>query len=419
MTPFQLLAIVMTLAALFGYINYRLLKLPMTIGVMALALIASLMLLALERLGISVADSAAVVIEAVNFDDTLLHAMLGPLLFAGALFVNLDDLLEQKGTVLLFATVGVLLSILLVGAMLFGVSAWLGISIPWVYCLLFGAMVSPTDPIAVLGILRKLGVSRSLETKFTGESLFNDGVGVVAFIVLLEMTGGEAPDPGHMAWLFVLEIGGGVLLGLVLGYLVYALLRRVDQYQVEILLSLALITGGYALSELLHLSAPIFAVIAGLLIGNVGRRHAMSDHTREHLDTFWELVDEILNALLFVLIGVELLVLVFPDGALLLGAAAIPMVMLARFVGLGFLVGVLRSRRRFSPHVVKILTWGGLRGGISVALALTLPPGPWRDYLITATYIVVAFSIIVQGLTIGPMIRRAGLGEPVDEPAHP
>lgn len=418
MTPFQLLAIVLTLTAAFAYANHRLLRLPMAIGVMVLALISSLGLLAVEHLGISIAGTAEAFIEAINFDDTLLHAMLGPLLFAGALFVNLDDLLEQKGTVLLFATVGVLLSILMVGTMLFFVTGWLGYPIPWAYCLLFGALVSPTDPIAVLGILRKLGVSKTLETKFTGESLFNDGVGVVAFLVLLEMTGGEAPDFGHMAWLFVLEIGGGVALGLVLGYSVLFLLRRVDQYQVEILLSLALITGGYALSELLHLSAPIFAVIAGLLIGNVGRRLAMSEQTREHLDTFWELVDEILNALLFVLIGVEVLVLAFPDGALLLGAIAIPLVMLARFVGLGFLVGLLRSRRRFSPHVVKLLTWGGLRGGISVALALSLPPGPYRDYLITITYVVVAFSIIVQGLTIGPAISKAGVGAAKDDERH-
>ncbi|KAA3634371.1 MAG: sodium:proton antiporter [Proteobacteria bacterium] len=407
MTFFQILAVVLTATAFFAYLNYRFLRLPMVIGVMVLALATSLIVIGLDGFGLSLADGAARLIAEIDFDDTLLHAMLGPLLFAGALFVNLDDLLAQKWTILLFATVGVALSILLVGLMLFHLAGALGLDIPWTWCLVFGALISPTDPIAVLGILRKLGVSKRLETKFTGESLFNDGVGVVAFLILLEIVAGGDAGAIHVASLFVVEVGGGVALGLVLGLAVYWLLKRVDNYQVEILLSLALITGGYAVSEMLHLSAPIFAVVSGLLIGNVGRRYAMSEHSREHLDTFWELVDETLNALLFVLIGVEVLVLNYPTGALPLGVSAIVVVLLARFVGIGFLVGLLRARRRFSPHSVTILTWGGLRGGISVALALSLPPNPWRDYLVTITYIVVSFSIIAQGLTIGPLIARA------------
>ncbi len=405
MTSFQILASVLSLTALFSFINYKFLKLPVTIGAMVVALLASLGILGLKLLGIlSFAEHAKSIITVVDFDDTLLHAMLGPLLFAGALFVNLDDLLAQKWTILLLASIGVLLSMLMVGVMLFFAASMLGLNLPWIYCLLFGALISPTDPIAVLGILKKLGVPRSLETKFTGESLFNDGIGVVIFIVLVQIAAGTEASAGYIATLFTLEVGGGIGLGLALGSIAYLMLKQVDNYQVEILLSLALITGGYALSDALHLSGPIFAVIAGLLIGNAGRNYAMSSNSREHLDTFWELVDEILNALLFVLIGLEVLALTFHTVSLVLGVAAIVIVLAARFAGLGILIGGLRLRRRFSPHVVKILTWGGLRGGISVALALSLPSGTERDIIVTVTYIVVAFSIIVQGLTIDRVI---------------
>ncbi len=405
MTFSQTISLLLTATAAFAYLNHRLLRLPTVIGVMITALLASLALIALQHAGLPLADHAASVIGGIAFDDTVLHVMLGPLLFAGALFVNLDDLLAQKWTVLALSSLGVGISVLLVATMVDLAAAALGVELPWIYCLLFGALISPTDPIAVLGILRKVGVSASLETKFTGESLFNDGISVVVFIVLLEIAGGAEVSAGHVGWLFLVEVGGGVALGLGLGGMVYLLLKRVDDYQVEILLSLALVAGGYTLADALHLSGPIFAVVAGLLIGNAGRRFAMSAHSREHLDTFWELVDEVLNALLFVLIGLEVLILAFQPAALILGLVAVPVVLAARFTSIGVLVRGLLRHRSFSPHAVKILTWGGLRGAISVALALSLPNGPYRDLIVAATYVVVTFSIIVQGLSIGPMIR--------------
>jgi len=298
----------------------------------------------------------------------------------------------------------------IIGYLAYWIFGLLDLDIPFIYCLLFGALISPTDPIAVLGILKSAAAPKTLETKITGESLFNDGVAVVVFLVLLGVaTGGDELSAASVAGLFIQEAVGGVLYGLGIGTLAYWMLKRVDDYSVEVLITLALTTGGYALAEALHLSAPIAIVVAGLLIGNHGRSFAMSDKTREHLDTFWELVDEILNAVLFVLIGMEVLVLAVRQEYLLAGLLAIPITLLARLVSVGVPVGIMRRYRSFSRMVVTILTWGGLRGGISVALALSLPQGPVRDTLVTVTYMVVAFSILVQGLTIGPLVRRAQL----------
>jgi len=403
----ELFAIAISLTAFFAFLNYRYFKLPVTIGAMAVASCFSLILLVSDYLGFPISNLPRVFISSIDFDDTLLHAMLGPLLFAGAMFVNLDDLLKQKWTILTFASIGVLVSMMVVATLFFYASQLVGIELQWIWCLLFGALISPTDPIAVLGILKKLGVPKSLEIKFTGESLFNDGIGVVLFIVLLSILQGNEATPAYISELFIVEVGGGILLGLILGATVYALMKRIDNYQVEILLSLALISGGYALATHFHLSGPIFAVIAGLLIGNSGRRHAMSDKTREHLDTFWELIDEILNTVLFVLIGLELLVIALKPENLLLGIMAIVIVLFARFVGIGSLIQLLRFKREFSHRAIRILTWGGLRGGISIALALSLPLGPERSVIVTVTYVVVAFSILVQGLTIGKLITAA------------
>jgi CPA1 family monovalent cation:H+ antiporter len=282
----------------------------------------------------------------------------------------------------------------------------LGIDLPLIYGLLFGALISPTDPIAVLGILKKAGVPESLETKITGESLFNDGVAVVIFLLLLESaTGTGNLTATTVLALFIKEVLGGVLFGLLIGAVAYWMLKSIDNYQVEILITLALVTGGFALAEHLHISGPIAIVVAGLLIGNHGRLLAMSDEVREHLDTFWELVDEVLNAVLFVLIGLEVLVLTLTRQHLIAGLLLIPILLLARFVSVGIPVGAMRMFRSFSPHVLKILTWGGLRGGISVAMALSLPPGPHRQVILATTYVIVVFSIIVQGLTIGRLVR--------------
>jgi len=410
MKLFHILAILISLSALFSYLNYRYLKLPTAIGLMLIALLASLALLFLGPLATDVEAYAAVLLRTVDFDETLLHGMLSFLLFAGALHVDLADLAKQRWVIATLATASVLGATFIIGYLAYWIFGLLDLDIPFIYCLLFGALISPTDPIAVLGILKSAAAPKTLETKITGESLFNDGVAVVVFLVLLGVaTGGDELSAASVAGLFIQEAVGGVLYGLGIGTLAYWMLKRVDDYSVEVLITLALTTGGYALAEALHLSAPIAIVVAGLLIGNHGRSFAMSDKTREHLDTFWELVDEILNAVLFVLIGMEVLVLAVRQEYLLAGLLAIPITLLARLVSVGVPVGIMRRYRSFSRMVVTILTWGGLRGGISVALALSLPQGPVRDTLVTVTYMVVAFSILVQGLTIGPLVRRAQL----------
>lgn len=401
-------AILITLSAIFSYFNHRFIGLPTTIGVMLIALVLSLLLIVIGEMGIAQFDDVAErVLRDVDFDTTLMHGMLSFLLFAGALHVDLSDLKQQKWLVTLLATVGVLVSTFIVGVLTWMLLSGLGIGIPFIFCLLFGALISPTDPIAVLSTLRRVGLAKTLETKIAGESLFNDGVGVVVFLVIA----GLAVDPdalslGAALGLFVQEAVGGVLFGLGLGSIGFLMLRTVDSYQVEVLITLALVMGGYSLALALHTSGPIAIVIAGLIIGNRGRKFAMSDRTREHLDTFWELVDEVLNAVLFVLIGLEVLILRFTQEYLLAGLLMIPVVLIARTISVGLPVSMLRLRREFSPHVVKILVWGGIRGGISVALALSLPPGPSRDVIVTMTYVVVVFSIVVQGLTIGKVAKR-------------
>jgi CPA1 family monovalent cation:H+ antiporter len=402
-------AILITLAAIFSYINYRFLKIPTTIGIMLISLLMSLGLLTLHVLGLGqIEQQAARMVRGIDFYETLMDGMLSFLLFAGALHVNLEDLRKQKWVILLLATVGVLISTFLVGALAWLIFNGLGISLPFIYCLVFGALISPTDPIAVLGVLKSIGVEKTLETKIAGESLFNDGIAVVLFLVLVGIAiGSQQPDVHQISLLLLQEAGGGVVFGLLAGGLTFYLLRSIDSYQVEVLLTLALVMGGYTMASALHLSGPITMVVAGLVIGNHGRLLAMSDSTREHLDSFWELVDEVLNAVLFVLIGLEILLLSFRGEYLLATIAIIPAVLLARFVSVGLPITVMRRYRRFSPRVIELLTWGGLRGGISVALALSLPGGTEREIILFATYAVVVFSILIQGLTIGPLIAGA------------
>ncbi|MGD2112647.1 MAG: sodium:proton antiporter, partial [Gammaproteobacteria bacterium] len=386
---------------------------PTAIGLMLIALLVSLGLILLGPHAHGVQDYAGRLLHAVDFDETLLHGMLSFLLFAGAIHINLADLARQRWVIAILATASVLGATFIVGYLAYGCFGLLGMDLPLIYCLLFGALISPTDPIAVLGILKRAGAAKSLETKITGESLFNDGIAVVVFLVLLGIaTGGHEVSTGAIIGLFLQEAVGGVLYGLAIGALTYWMLKQVDEYSVEVLITLALTTGGYALAEVLHLSAPIAIVVAGLLIGNHGRSFAMSDRTREHLDTFWELIDESLNAVLFVLIGMEVLLLAFREEYLYAGLLAIPIALFARLVSVGIPIGLLRRFRPFSPMVVTILTWGGLRGGISVALALSLPAGEVRDALVTVTYVVVAFSIVVQGLSIGPLVRYARFRQP-------
>ncbi|MEZ0123606.1 MAG: cation:proton antiporter [Candidatus Reddybacter sp.] len=405
MRLFDIVAILLSLSAVFSWLNYRVLKLPTAIGLMLSALLMSLML-QLPLFG-GLEHQAEAMLASIDFDQTLLHGMLSFLLFAGALHVNLNDLAQQRWVIGILSTVGVVGATFLIGGGVYYLFAWLEIEVPFIYCLLFGSLISPTDPIAVLGILKSAGAPKTLETKITGESLFNDGVAVVVFLVLADIAAGEADvNAASIATLFFTEAIGGLVFGLVAGSLAFFMLKHIDNYQVEVLITLALVTGGYAAAGHLHLSAPIAIVVAGLLIGNHGRRAAMSDKTREHLDTFWELVDEILNAVLFVLIGLEVLVISLRDDYLLAGALAIPLILLVRLFSVGLPITLMRPFRSFTPGVVSILTWAGLRGGISVALALSLPSGEMRDLLLTVTYVVVVFSIVVQGLSLGPLVRR-------------
>ena len=411
---FQIAAILLTLAAVFGYINHRWMKLPLTIGLVIIALLVSFGVLGIDVLlnTLQYEQTVRAVLEQVDFDRTLMHGMLSFLLFAGALHVDLDQLLTRKWPVLSMATVGVLISTFLVAGAVYLLGGVVGANIPFLWCLVFGALISPTDPVAVLGILKTIKVPHSLEIKIAGESLFNDGVGVVVFTIVLAVAvsadggGGIAVSPADIGVLFLKEAGGGVLLGLATGYVAYRAMRSIDEYNLEVIISLALVMMTYSAGIALHVSGPIAVVVAGLIIGNHGTRYAISDRTREHINTFWALTDEILNAVLFLLIGLEVIILTIPDRVVWLMAGAIPIVLAARFVAVAAPLGALRLREQFTAGAVPVLTWGGLRGGISVALALSLPAVSAKESILAITYAVVVFSIIVQGLTFKRVVAR-------------
>lgn len=400
-------ATLLTLSAVFSYLNYRFIKLPTAIGIMLISLVLSLLLLVSGKLGIfDISHKASALISGIDFHTTLINGMLSFLLFAGALHINLNDLSKQKWVILTLATVGVISSTFIIGAISWVILNALALNISFIYCLLFGALISPTDPIAVLGILKTVGVPKSLEIKIAGESLFNDGVAVVVFLVLLGIATGQGEATvSSIGLLFAQEAIGGAVYGFIIGGLCFYMLRSVNNYQVEVLLTLALVMGGYAFATTLHVSG-LSMVVAGLLIGNHGRVLAMSDSTREHLDSFWELIDEILNAVLFLLIGLEVLVLVYHIEYFLAALAFIPIVLLSRFISVGTPIQIMKKIREFSPGVVRLMTWGGLRGGISVALALSLPQGEEREVILAVTYALVIFSVLVQGLTLGALAKQ-------------
>lgn len=406
MNIYAIFAVFITIAALASYLNYKFIKLPMSVGLMAIALAASLALIGAARLGLNIQGPAETFLGRIDFGEALMQGMLSFLLFAGALTININDLGQQKFIIGLLATAGVVVSTLIIGTGVYFLLIALGLFLPYVYCLIFGALISPTDPIAVLAILKTTSAPKSLATKIAGESLFNDGMGVVVFTVLLGIAaGGGTFAAGEVVLLFVEEAIGGVVFGLVIGWLAYRLLRSVDNYTVEILITLALVSGGYALASAIHTSGPIAIVVAGLLIGNRGRRLAMSEATCERLDSFWELIDEILNAVLFVWIGLEILILAFTWNHLLIGLLVVPIALASRFLNVWSAVNILKFRRTFSRNATLIMTWGGLRGGISIALALSLAAGSTRDLIVSITYVVVVFSILVQGLTIKKLIK--------------
>ncbi|MDN3555710.1 cation:proton antiporter [Halomonas maura] len=404
----NLVAIIVSLTALLAWLNQRFIRLPTTIGVMAIALVLSWGLQGLAWLGLpGLEDRAADWVARFDFNELVMEGLLSLLLFAGALHIDLDRLRRYRWSIGFLATLGVVISTLAIGAATYGLLRLAGVELSWLYCLVFGALISPTDPIAVLGILRKAGAPVDLELRIVGESLFNDGVAVVVFTLLLgAAAGSEALTLGHAGTLFLQEAGGGIALGLAVGAVGYALMRSIDEYRIEVLVSLALVLGGYALALQLHVSGPIAMVVAGLLVGNKARQSAMSETTRAQLDAFWELIDELLNTLLFVLLGLEVLLIPFAGWQLWVAAGLIPVLLGVRLVTIGLPVVLLRETLGFRRGSARILTWGGLRGGISVALALAIPSGEARDVLLTITYLIVLFSILVQGLTIGRLVAR-------------
>jgi CPA1 family monovalent cation:H+ antiporter len=418
MTLFDVATILIALAALFSWINYKFIRLPSVIGVMALALAGSIALLALGGLAHPVRAHVSAMRSGIDFSEALLHGMLAFLLFAGAMHLDLGDLKGEWGPIALLSAAGTLVSTFLIGFLVYFAFRWMQCELRLIDALLFGALISPTDPIAVLGIMRRAGAPRRIETVITGESLFNDGVGVVIFITMLELAQtGHRLTIGRVLALLLREVVGGGVVGFALGWIAYRLLRRVDAYKVEVQLTLALAMGVYALADALHFSAPIAVVVAGLLIGSRGRKFAMSRETEQHIDTFWELLDEILNAVLFLLIGLEVLVMPFSPQFIYAGAAAIGITLLSRWITVAGIGGLIRLRRPIIRGATTILTWGGLRGGISVALALSLPVGGGRNLILAITYAVVIFSIFVQGLSVERVIRVVTRGEPKEERA--
>ena len=407
MTFLQITSLLIVLAGAFGSINYFFLRLPSSIGILVVALLASLSMMGIDWIwpSVGLADNIRGVVEGIEFSGALLEGMLGLLLFAGALHVKIEDLRKQAWTVALMATLGIAISTAIAG---FGF-AWL-VGAPILVALVFGALISPTDPVAVLGVLREANLRKSLETQIAGESLFNDGVGYVVFLLLVGLAWphGDNHAEGVMGavQLFGQEALGGAALGAFLGWMTFQVMKRIDDYPLEVLLTLGLAFGGYELAVYLHVSGPIMAVVAGLFIGDVGTKHGMSQLTREYVNAFWELIDEILNAVLFLLIGVEVFAVAFNADALLAGIGAIGLSLVARLGAVLVPVLLLQRWAKFARDVVPIMTWGGLKGGISVALALSLPDSEWKPIILTSTYIVVLFSIIVQGLTIAPLAKR-------------
>ncbi|MEO8683688.1 MAG: sodium:proton antiporter [Devosia sp.] len=408
---FDIIAVLLVLTAAFAWINHALLKLPQTIGLLVMALAASLVLIAVELAlpQFRLYEDAAELMRQVDFEETVLNGLLAFLLFAGALHVDFSAMKSRLGPIATMATVGVLLSTILVGTGFWLLAHLFTVPVPFAWALVFGSLISPTDPVAVLSTLKQVAVPKPLETIMTGESLFNDGVGVVLFTVLLAAAtsmGGEGFDLVHIGELFLVDAVGGGILGLATGYIAYRAMRAIDDYPVEVLISLALVTGTYALATKLHMSGPIAVVVAGILIGNRGPVDALSDQTQRFMFGFWTLIDEILNSVLFLLIGLEVLVLRFDWSFTALAVSAIPLALVARFISVGLPVLALRRMTHFTKGTVRILTWGGLRGGISVALALALPESDIKTIILAATYAVVVFTIIIQGLTLAPLVKR-------------
>lgn len=407
MNTFNIIALLTVLAAAFGYINFRFLKLPTTIGLMAISLVMSLFIFVVNYFVPGVLTDAKELVGSIDLSEVILDIMLSFLLFAGALHTDYEKLKQYIAPIISLATIGVIVSTILVAGATFFILGIFGIELDFIYLLLFGVLISPTDPIAVLGILKEARVPKKLEIKIAGESLFNDGVAVVIFLVLLSLAkNADSVTAADVVKLFGIEVIGGLLFGLAMGFIAYRLLKSITNYEVEVIITLALVMATHVIAVQLHLSAPLAAVVSGLLIGNRARETAMAAETELYIDKFWELVDLLLNAILFVLIGFELLLVEYHFNWLLAGLILIPLVVLARYMAVWPPVRFFEKRLEFLPGTATILTWGGLRGGISIALALSLPAEMGRELILSLTYTIVVFSILVQGLTIKKVAQK-------------
>ncbi len=410
MQLYEAITIIVCFTAAFAYITERFTKWPTVIGITLFSLIGSLVLIFAGKLFPQVETGAKALAATINFPVLLMKGMLGLLLFAGSIQMSERELKRERIAITALSTIGTVISVGLVGLMVYGLLPLLGLHIDFIYCLIFGAIISPTDPIAVLSILRGAGIPKSLEVKISGESLFNDGVAVVIFTSLLEIAqhGMNALSISDIALLFARQAVGGILYGMALGYTGFRLIRPINSYQVEVMITIALVVGGYALAEWLHVSGPLAMVVAGIITGNKGRNEAMSPVSRDYLSKFWELIDEVLNAVLFLLIGLEMLLVPVNTTVMLFGSISILLLLLARWVSVAIPTRALRRWISFEKGAIRILTWGGLRGGLSLALALSISEGMGRDVFVPATYMIVVFSILVQGLTIGKVAKRVG-----------
>lgn len=416
-------SVLIVLASLFAYINYRVLKLPSTIGIMVIAIIVSVTLVATGESFLPKTTSLLTrLITNFDFTEVLMGAMLNFLLFAGGIHINIKDLKEQFGPVVIFSTVGVIISTFAVGFGVYYLLPLVGIQMPLIYCLVFGALISPTDPVAVLSILKQAKVSKSLETKVAGESLFNDGMAVVVFTVVLQIAIGKEIDLNieNIGLLLLREAGGGLFLGVILGFSASRAMRIVDDYIISVLITLSVVMGGYLIARELHISAPLAMVAAGLFMGNFSESFKMKSETQDYLIKFWELIDEIMNAVLFLFIGFELLLIKDLNEYLIAGGICIMIVLLARWIAIFLPTKFMSLRYRFSPQTVKVLVWGGIRGGVSIALALSIPVNQYSQIIISITYCVVVFSIIVQGLTIAKVAnpKKIATEEKILEEVH-
>lgn len=408
MSQYEIVTFIVCITAGIAYLNNKFIRLSPTIGIMALSLGFSILAIAVHGFFPTLSQSLTKVIGSIDFEKLLMKGMLGFLLFAGAIHIDAKNLKAERLPIISLATVGVFISMFIVGTLLYYLFQAFDIQIGYIYCLLFASLISPTDPIAVLAILKKSKLPKSLELKIAGESLFNDGVAVVVFLTILQVaqTGIENLTVTDISLLFLQEAIGGILYGAVIGYVSYLALKSIDKYEVEVMITIATVMGGYMLADFIHVSGPLAMVVAGLVIGNKTRQAGVSDITMDYLEKFWELIDEMLNALLFMLIGFEMLVIEFDQKIIIIGIIAIGLVLLARFIAVALPVTILRRWITFEKNAIAILTWGGLRGGLSVALALSVPKEMYRDQFVSITYIIVIFSILFQGLTIGKLYRK-------------